>query len=196
MFLIVGLGNPGRKFIKTRHNLGFRILNNFRKRNKFSNWKEKKRLKAKISEKKIGKKKIILAKSQAFMNDSGKSVKLLAKTYHLTPDSLIVIHDDLDIPLGKMKISKGRRSAGHKGVQSIIDELGTKDFVRFRIGISPINKEQQTISSIFVLQKFTKEEEKILKEVVKRICQLLKRFSLLISFFLSNLKIYFFSGNY
>ncbi len=175
MKIIVGLGNPGRKFIKTRHNLGFRMLNNFRKRNKFSNWKEKKKLKAKISEKKIGKKKIILAKSQAFMNDSGKSVKLLAKTYHLTPDSLIVIHDDLDIPLGKMKISKGRSSAGHKGVQSIIDELGTKDFVRLRIGISPINNEQQTMSSIFVLQKFTKEEEKILKEVVKRICQLLKR---------------------
>ena len=175
MKIIVGLGNPGKKFVKTRHNLGFRIVDNFQKRNKFSNWKEKKKLKGKISEKKIGKKKIILAKSQAFMNDSGKSVKLLTKTYRLTLDSLIVIHDDLDIPLGKMKISKGRSSAGHKGVQSIINELGTKDFIRFRIGISPINNKQQTMSSIFVLQKFTKEEEKILKEVVKRTCQLLKR---------------------
>lgn len=175
MKIIVGLGNPGKKFVKTRHNLGFRILNNFRKRNKFSNWKEKKKLKAKISEKKIGKKKIILAKPQTFMNDSGKSVKVLTKTYHLNPDSLIVIHDDLDIPLGKMKISKGRSSAGHKGVQSIIDELGTKDFVRFRIGISPINNEQQIMGNMFVLQKFTKKEEKILKEVAKRACQLLKR---------------------
>jgi len=175
MKIIVGLGNPGRKFAKTRHNLGFRIVDNFRKRNKFSNWQVKKKLKAKISEGKRGREKIVLVKPKTFMNDSGKSVKLLTKTYHLTLDSLIVIHDDLDIPLGKMKISKGRSSAGHKGVQSIIDGLGTKDFVRFRIGISPINKEQQTMSNIFVLQKFTKEEEKILKEVVKKTCQLLKR---------------------
>jgi len=175
MNLIVGLGNPGKKFKKTRHNIGFLILDRFKRKNKFSNWQRKKELKVQISDKKMGRRKIILAKPRTFMNDSGKAVILLTKTYHLIPNSLIVIHDDLDIPLGKMKISKARGSAGHKGVQSIINELKTKDFVRFRIGIKP---KPYTLNpkalDKFVLRKFTKREEKLLKEIKKRACQALK----------------------
>ena len=174
MIIIVGLGNPGKKFEKTRHNLGFLIIENLKLKIKnFSDWKYEKKFKAEISRGRIGNKKIILAKPKTFMNESGKSVKLLTRSYTLEPKNLIVIHDDIDLPLGKIKISIGRGSAGHKGVQSIIDELGTKNFVRFRIGIRPKNNKQRTINNVkeFVLLKFNKREKKILKEVVKRTCQ-------------------------
>jgi len=175
MILIIGLGNPGKKFQKTRHNVGFRIVNNFRKINKFSNWKKRKKFLAKVSEGKINRKKIILAKPETFMNDSGKSVKLLVIGYKLLVDNLWVAHDDLDIPLGKIKISKGKGSAGHKGVQSIIGEIGTKSFIRFRIGIKP---KPHTLRSKpldkFVLQKFSKKEERVLKEVIKKACKALE----------------------
>jgi PTH1 family peptidyl-tRNA hydrolase len=173
MRIIVGLGNPGKKFEKTRHNLGFLVIENLKLKIKnFSDWKYEKKFKAEISRGRIGNKKIILAKPQTFMNESGKSVKLLTRSYTLEPKNLIVIHDDIDLPLGKIKISIGRGSAGHKGVQSIIDELGTKNFVRFRIGIKPTtyNLRLTTIEN-FVLQKFNKEEEKILKGVIERTCQ-------------------------
>jgi PTH1 family peptidyl-tRNA hydrolase len=174
MGIIVGLGNPGKKFEKTRHNLGFLVIENLKLKIKnFSDWKYEKKFKAEISRGRIGNKKIILAKPKTFMNESGKSVKLLTRSYTLEPKNLIVIHDDIDLPLGKIKISIGRGSAGHKGVQSIIDELGTKNFVRFRIGIRPKNNKQRTINNVkeFVLLKFNKREKKILKEVVKRTCQ-------------------------
>jgi PTH1 family peptidyl-tRNA hydrolase len=99
-------------------------------------------------------------------------VKVLIKHYNLNPENLFVIHDDLDLPLGKIRIAKNRGSAGHKGVQSIINELGTKDFIRFRIGIKPqkIENRKQKIEEL-VLQKFTRAEEKIVKEVVKKTIQ-------------------------
>jgi PTH1 family peptidyl-tRNA hydrolase len=170
MRIIVGLGNPGKKFERTRHNLGFSIVENLKLKIKnFSDWKKERKFRAEISQGKIGKEKIILAKPQTFMNESGKSAKLLIKSYNLEPKNLIVVHDDIDLPLGKIKISIGRGSAGHKGVQSIIDELGTKNFVRFRIGIKPTtyNLRLTTIEN-FVLQKFNKDEEKILKGVIKK----------------------------
>jgi PTH1 family peptidyl-tRNA hydrolase len=173
MIIIVGLGNPGKKFEKTRHNLGFLIIENLKLKIKnFSDWKYEKKFKAEISRGKIGNKKIILAKPQTFMNNSGKSVKPLTRSYNLEPKNLIVVHDDIDLPLGKIRISIGRSAAGHKGVQSIIDELGTKNFVRFRIGIKPTTYDLRlTTIENFVLQKFNKEEEKILKGVIERTCQ-------------------------
>jgi len=171
MKIIVGLGNPGRKFEKTRHNLGFMVLDRFSKKNKFPKFKMKKEFLAMVSEKKIGKEKIILAKPQTFMNSSGNSVKLLTRTFNLEPKNLFVIHDDLDIPFGKIKISFGRGSAGHKGVQSIIDEIGTKDFVRFRIGIGTANNKAASNKEDFVLQKFNKNEEKVLKKVFEMACR-------------------------
>jgi len=170
MTLVVGLGNPGKKFQKTRHNLGFLVIENLKLKIKnFSDWEYKKKFLAEISQGKINKQKVILAKPQTFMNLSGKSVKLLTKIYNLKPETLFVVHDDIDLPLGKIRISIGKSSAGQKGVQSIIDELGTKNFVRFRIGIRPkkIKNRKQKIEE-FVLQKFNKEEEKIVKEVIKK----------------------------
>ena len=183
MILIVGLGNPGKKYENTRHNLGFRVTDTFFKKNRdvyfFSNFKLEKKFQAQISEGKFDEQKIILAKPQTFMNLSGKSVKSLVNFYKITRPGLVVIHDDIDIPLGKIRISIGRGAAGHKGVESIIRELGTpkeslrlptgqaKNFVRFRIGIQPKSDKPKNVEK-FVLQEFNKGEEKIVKEVIKK----------------------------
>ena len=170
MILIVGLGNPGKKFEKTRHNLGRLVLSSWQQVAGFPDFKLNKKLNAFITEGNFNKKKIILALPETFMNNSGKSVKKLIKNYKLKIENLFVIHDDLDLPLEKIMIVKNRGSAGHKGVQSIIDELGTKDFVRFRIGINPSSTFYAVVQNVenFVLQKFNKKEEKILKEVIKK----------------------------
>ena len=174
MFLIVGLGNPGKKYEKTRHNLGFRIVESLRQKFKsFSDWKKEKKFQAEISQGKLDNEKIILAKPQTFMNSSGKSVKRLTDNLQLTTNNLLVIHDDIDLPLGKIRISIGRGPAGHRGVESIIRELKAKNFIRFRIGISHFAQNQklkiknQKLDD-FVLEKFNKEEEKIVKEVIKK----------------------------
>lgn len=149
MILIIGLGNPGKKYKYTRHNVGFQVIDKLAK---------------------IKRKGWILAKPQTFMNQSGKAVKALIKFNKTKPENLWIIHDDIDLPLGKIRISKGRGSAGHKGVQSIINELGTKDFWRLRIGVSPKSGKPQNVEK-FVLQNFTKSEEKIIKEVIKETIQ-------------------------
>jgi PTH1 family peptidyl-tRNA hydrolase len=175
MKVIVGLGNPGKKFKKTRHNLGFMVVESLKSKFKnFSNWKKSRKFLSEISEGKINEERVILVKPQTFMNNSGKAVKPLIRNF--LPNKamaelsrhLFVIHDDIDIPIGKFKISIGRGSAGHKGVQSIIDEIGTKNFVRFRIGIETANNKATSNRKDFVLQKFSKKEEKVLKEVIKK----------------------------
>jgi PTH1 family peptidyl-tRNA hydrolase len=149
MIVIVGLGNPGKKYLNTRHNIGFEAIDQLAKENKFPEFKLSKKFNALVSKEK----EVILAKPQAFMNNSGQSVKLLYSFYK--PKELIVIHDDIDLSLGKIRVSKNRGSAGHKGVESIIKELGTKDFTRIRIGIQPEKDVSQNVEK-FVLQKFKK----------------------------------------
>jgi PTH1 family peptidyl-tRNA hydrolase len=163
MILIVGLGNPGRQFEKTRHNLGFRVLDYLQKKWSFPSFVLKKNLFSLISRGKFLEKEIILAKPQTFMNSSGKAVKKIKTRFKLKTENIIVIHDEMDLPLGKTKLSFGKGSAGHKGVLSIIEALKTKDFFRYRIGIGKKKKEN------FVLEKFSKEEEKILKETIKKL---------------------------
>ena len=103
------------------------------------------------------------------MNNSGESVKILNTKYKIQNTNLFVIHDDIDLPLGKIRISDGRSSAGHKGVESIIRELKNKNFIRFRIGIKPEKTENiKQKTEKFVLEKFSKDEEKILKEVIEK----------------------------
>ena len=173
MILIVGLGNPGKKFEKTRHNLGFRVVDEIAANFQFSIFNFQSIFNVKISKGEIANKKIILAKPQTFMNLSGKAVKKLISNIQNLTSKLWVIHDDIDLPLGKIKIVKNRGAAGHKGVQSIIDELGTKNFVRFRIGIRPKNNKQRTKNNIenFVLERFSKNEERVLKGVIERTCK-------------------------
>lgn len=171
MFLIVGLGNPGKKFKNTRHNIGFRVVDKYSKLNKFPPWKNKKEFLSLISEGKVNNIKIILAKPQTFMNDSARAIRLLIENFRLQIENLLLIHDEFDIPLGKIKISSGKNSAGHKGVQSIINELNTKEFYRFRIGIKQPNYEfKKIIKKNFVLEKFSKKEEEILNKILLKTC--------------------------
>lgn len=178
MKLIIGLGNPGKKYQNTRHNVGFMaldfIVKNWLIKNDFTEWKEVKRFQAEISEGAVNGEKIILAKPQTFMNDSGLSVQSLLSYYKLSPNDLMVIHDDLDIEFGKYKIQTDRSSAGHNGVQSIIDHLGTQNFTRIRIGIGRIDKETQGETVNFVLNKFNLLEKLKLKELEKKVLEEIK----------------------
>lgn len=173
MILIAGLGNPGKRYKNTRHNIGFRVLDKFQKENNFSNFKLLKKFNSLVSAGNFFNKEILLTKPQTFMNNSGSVIKALTKFYKITSPGLVVIHDDIDLPLGKMKIIKNRGSAGHKGVESIIKELGTKNFIRFRIGIQPPKGKPENPEK-FVLQKFLKEEEKNIKKIIKTGCDALK----------------------
>ncbi len=172
MIIIVGLGNPGKKYLDTRHNVGFQTIDEFIWENNFPELKLSKKFNALVSESIINGKKIILAKPQTFMNNSGKSVKTLFSFYK--PKELIIVHDDIDLPLGKIRISKNKGSAGHKGVESIIKEIGTKDFTRFRIGILPKTGKPKNTER-YVLQKLNKEEEKLIKQVIQEITTEIKK---------------------
>jgi PTH1 family peptidyl-tRNA hydrolase len=162
--LIAGLGNPGKEYEKTRHNAGFMLVDYFRDANReiFSSWEFSKKLNGDISTGKMNGKKIILLKPQTFMNLSGKVVSAAIKYYKIpirgeTSNGLIVVHDEIDLPLGSFRFSVGSSAAGHKGVQNIIDALGTKNFTRLRIGID--NRGQQPIETEkYVLGKFEDEE--------------------------------------
>ena len=160
MMIIVGLGNPETKYKNTPHNIGFEAIDRIAKENNFPDFKLSKKFKAIISEKDD----TILVKPETYMNNSGQSVAKLVKFYK-TKD-LTVIHDDIDLPLGKIRVSQNRGSAGHKGIESIIKELGTKDFKRIRIGIQPEKK----IINIerYVLTKFTKEAKQLIIESIKK----------------------------
>ena len=172
MIIIVGLGNPGERYKDTRHNIGFQAIDEFAKENDFPEFRLSKKSSALVSENVLNEKKIILVKPQTFMNESGKSIRTLIGFYK-TKD-LIVIHDDIDLPLGKIRVSKNRGSAGHKGVESIIKELGSKDFTRFRIGVSSKTGKPKDVEK-YVLQKFNKEEEKIIEQVVQEITTEIKK---------------------
>ncbi|MFH1837982.1 MAG: aminoacyl-tRNA hydrolase [Candidatus Kuenenbacteria bacterium] len=169
MKLIIGLGNPGKEYEKTRHNCGFMAIYNLQKtlNESFDDFKFNKKFDALISQGNFNGEKIILVMPQTFMNDSGKSVSALINYYKINFEDLFVIHDDIDLLLGKIKISQNRSSGGQKGVQSIIDHLGTKNFIRFRIGIKSEGIMQNTYD--FVLQKFTKDEQKIISESLQKI---------------------------
>jgi len=173
MFIIIGLGNPGKKYSHTWHNIGFQALSDFQKKNNFSAFRLSKKFQAEISENKIANKKIILAKPQTFMNESGKAAKALMKFYKIKPENLWVIHDDVDIPLGKIRISKGRGSAGHKGAESIINEIKTKDFIRLRIGIQPKSGKPENTEK-FVLQRFNKKENRVMEKIIAKATDAIK----------------------
>lgn len=173
MFLIVGLGNPGLKFRKTRHNIGFRVLDAFQKENNFPRFKTNKKAKVEVAKGIINGQTVFLAKPQTYMNNSGQAVKFLLKENGFTQNHLIVIHDDFDLPFGEVKITENSGSAGHHGVESIIQALGTRNFKRLKIGIrpkieisggsSPVNLRAED----FVLKKFSKVEENNLAEIIK-----------------------------
>lgn len=157
MHLVIGLGNPGKQYENSRHNFGFRVLDLLAGGEDLEN---------KYDSQLIKTDEVILAKPQLFMNLSGKAVAQILKYYPAA--QLIVIHDELDLPLGRLQIQKNISSAGHNGVQSIIDEIGTKDFIRIRLGIDNPETRGSIPGDDFVLQKFTNEEESIVKEILEK----------------------------
>jgi len=170
--LIAGLGNPGKEYEKTRHNAGFLFVDYFREKYReefsFDDWQDCKKLKSKTSYGKIGKNRIVLLKPQTFMNLSGEAVAAAVKYYKLKLEDLIVAHDDIDLALGKYKISVDSSSAGHNGAQNIIDMLGTKNFTRLRIGVEN-RRDKKIPTEKYVLGKFTTAEMKIVKKIIEEI---------------------------
>ncbi|MDD2671490.1 MAG: aminoacyl-tRNA hydrolase [Syntrophales bacterium] len=174
MILIAGLGNPGKEYEKTRHNVGFLTVDKLQENCDFFEWETQKKLYAQISSGKIGSEKIIIAKPQAFMNNSGKSIGAISKFYKIKPKNIWIIHDDADLPLETIRISKNKSSAGHRGVESAIKALKTQDFIRFRIGIKTArggkipHRPKKEMAKFLVEKKITSAQEEILKKVIKK----------------------------
>ncbi len=170
--LIVGLGNPGTHYTNNRHNIGFMCLNHFARTHGIQFYN--KHGQARIGMGEVAGNKVILARPQTYMNASGESVCRLVDKYKIALDDLIVIHDDLDLPPGKVRIRRGGSSAGHKGIKSIIACLGSGDFIRLRAGIGrPVSDDYEKESDIidYVLSDFTAEEKQIIAAVIPRVTE-------------------------
>lgn len=160
--LFVGLGNPGKEYDLTRHNIGFAVLDAFAEKNSFEPWTEKKDLKAITSQATLNDTRAILCKPQTFMNLSGEAVQAVAHFYKIPLESIIVVHDELDVDFGQIRMRTGGSAAGHNGIKSVTKHLG-ESYGRIRIGIGPKTPEQIDAAD-FVLQKFnTKEQENLVK---------------------------------
>lgn len=182
MKLIVGLGNPGEKYEKTRHNLGFMTVEHFLKDfslAKFTVWENSSKFKSDIAQiewqpKHGNLEKVILVKPKTYMNNSGLAVRIIADFYKISADNIWIIHDDIDLPLGNLKIRLGGASAGHHGVESVMEHLGTDKFWRFRMGTGEtslkfkIKNEKLRNVEDFVLSGFTGSERGKLKHLIKR----------------------------
>jgi PTH1 family peptidyl-tRNA hydrolase len=174
MHILIGLGNPGEKYVGTRHNLGFEFLDKLKMEWNFPEFKLEKKFNAEISKGKFADQEILLAKPQTFMNLSGQAVLSLLHFYKILPENILILHDDLDLPLSIWRLAEDSRSAGHNGVQNIIDLLGTQKFKRLRVGIGDKN---DLSPESFVLQKFSAAEyeqiEKLFPEVLKKITEII-----------------------
>ncbi|HLR08582.1 MAG TPA: aminoacyl-tRNA hydrolase [Bacillota bacterium] len=164
MKCIVGLGNPGRKYKKTRHNIGFMVIDELLKRH---SWKlTKTKFNGRYALEHLDNEKVILLKPQTFMNLSGEAVQPLMQFYKLRPADVLVIYDDLDLPTGKIRLRQKGGHGGHNGIRSIIDQLGTKEFKRLRIGVGRPSTPMPVVD--YVLQPFDKEQKPIIAESIQK----------------------------
>ena len=171
-FLIVGLGNPGKEYTRNRHNVGFMLLD--RLGDDLQVTFSRRKSNAAFAECLLDGKKVYLAKPQTFMNDSGRSVEGLVRYFHIPESQLLVVYDELDLPTGNIRIRPAGGSGGHRGVRSIIHELGTQDFPRMRIGIGrPPGKMDP---ADYVLQDFSADESIELPLVLKRAAECVRIF--------------------
>ena len=174
MKLIVGLGNPGKVYAHNRHNVGFHCLNYFAKRHSIRF--ERRQWRARIGIGEVAGAKLLVAKPHTFVNLSGKAVGCLASKYHISPSDLLVIYDDLDLPLGKIRLRQSGGSGGHKGMKSIISALGSEDFPRIRAGIG--RPQAEGLSNIdedvivnYVLSDFSPQEEEVIKSAIVTVAE-------------------------
>lgn len=176
MKLVVGLGNPGEKYTKVRHNLGFKAIEDYVKKVYRLQFTVDSKFKSEIV--KIDD--FIFAKPQTFMNNSGMAVRQLADYFKIAPEDIIVVYDELDLPLGKIKVRMGGAAAGHHGVESIIESLGTDKFIRVRMGIGNLktqsaeHKGSHVDTNKFVLEGFMHNEKSPLKHMLKQAVQALE----------------------
>ncbi|KKT82339.1 MAG: aminoacyl-tRNA hydrolase [Candidatus Yanofskybacteria bacterium RIFCSPHIGHO2_02_FULL_44_12b] len=176
MKLIIGIGNPDKEYQNTRHNVGFMLLDYMTKKSDLGDFKLDKKSDSLIVKGRLGKSSVVLAKPQNYVNKSGEAVSKLIKNLKLKIENLAVIHDDLDIPFGNTKLSLGKNSGGHKGVESIMRAVKTKDFYRLRIGTAKraldnardqSDKKRDEFVRNFVLSKFSPSEQDELKKIFK-----------------------------
>lgn len=173
--LVVGLGNAGKQYNGTRHNVGFACIDAFvATQDGMADWIEKKDLKCHLSTGRIGDTQVIAIKPTTLMNLSGEAVQAASHFYRVAPASTVVIHDELDIPFGQIRLRMGGSSAGHNGIKSVTQQIG-EDYGRVRIGIGP-KKPAEMDSADFVLQKFSKTQEKQLPNLTKEVSAILSEY--------------------
>lgn len=173
MKLIVGLGNPGKGYANNRHNVGFLCLNYFARLHSIRFDHRQCQTRAGTGE--VSGEKLLLARPGTFVNLSGKSVACLLSKHHIPLSDLLIIYDDLDLPLGKIRLRQSGSSGGHKGMNSIISALGSEDFPRIRVGIGRPEGEKQSVSEDaivnYVLSDFSPQEEAIIKPTIAKVAE-------------------------
>jgi PTH1 family peptidyl-tRNA hydrolase len=173
--LLVGLGNPGKEYDLTRHNVGFLCIDEFvSKTEEMDDWLQKKDLKCLLSSGQISESRVIAIKPTTFMNLSGEAVKAVVNFYKISPEHIAVIHDELDIDFGQIRLRNGGNDAGHNGVKSISQHLG-EDYGRIRVGVGP-KKPAKIDSTDFVLQKFSSEEQQQLPNLTREVNAILSEY--------------------
>ena len=156
-YLLVGLGNPGEHYARNRHNIGFQCIDYLARAHDLP--LRKRRFKALLGEGRIGCRRVLMAKPLTFMNQSGKTVGKIVRAYRIPLERVLVLHDDLDLPLGRIRLRSGGSSAGHKGIDSIIAEMGAPCFARLRVGIGRPTGDDATG---YVLGDFDRDQERII----------------------------------
>ncbi len=183
--LIIGLGNPDKEYQNTRHNVGFMMVEYIAKKNGCDDFEFNKKLNSLVAKCKIGKNQVVLAKPQTYVNKTGEAASKLKSFYKVKPEDIILVHDDLDIEFGNFKLSFGKNSGGHKGVESVIKSLKTKNFWRLKIGTAvraldkareQSDKKRNEFVMKFVLSKFTKSEDEKIKGLFKEALEKLSHF--------------------
>jgi len=173
MTLIVGLGNPGKSYSRNRHNVGFQCLNYFAKLHHIHLWHRQ--CHARVGVGKMSSEKLLLARPGTFMNLSGKAVACLVHKHKIPLSDLLVICDDLNLPLGKIRLRQSGSSGGHKGMNSIISALGREEFPRIRVGIGRPHMEGHSLSEdaivSYVLSDFSRQEEEMIEPVIARVSE-------------------------
>ena len=163
MYLIIGLGNPGPRYELTRHNIGFLIADSLAEKQRIALSQSK--YKALYGEGEIEGCQVMIAKPMTYMNNSGQAAKLILSALRISPNQVLVIHDDIDLPLGKIKIKTKGGDAGQLGVRSITEKFGTDQYYRIRVGVGRPDDPEDIVD--YVLTRFTESENQLLNEVIE-----------------------------
>ena len=168
MKLVVGLGNPGSEYHTTRHNLGWLVLDASAKQCEAGEWRTESTFESQLVEVRVGAERVLLAKPTTFMNNSGRAVAGIARYYKITPEDVLLVHDELDLPLGTLRLRLGGSAAGHHCVESVTHHMSTDHFWRLRCGIAPENRVEGGEGSRFVLAPFNESERPMVTQVVEQ----------------------------